>query len=206
MSGVKSSSVHPGYPGTGRVHARAGPRVAACTAERLRCTPAVSYDYRALCTPALHNSGSLASLWRWDRQFCDRTSATCPDLACTALRHSIGVHLSQCGTYRMDHQKFLVYGVGMFSGIITALFPLSVIKIRQMSSTDCSPGLAGARDTGRQILRQEGIRGLYRGYGTVLAGAIPVRRRPSAPNQSPSSQLPSNVQRLFSGAGHSGAS
>lgn len=128
-----------------------------------------------------------------------------PDLACTLLRHSIGAQLSQCGTYRMDHQKFLVYGVGMFSGIITALFPLSVIKIRQMSSTDCSPGLAGARDTGRQILRQEGIRGLYRGYGTVLAGAIPVRRRPSAPNQLPSSQLPSNVQRLFSGAGHSGA-
>jgi solute carrier family 25 protein 44 len=81
----------------------------------------------------------------------------------------------------MDHGKFLVYGVGMFSGIITALFPLSVIKIRQMSSTDFNPGISGARDTARQILKQEGSRGLYRGYGTVLAGAIPVR--PPCPHQ-----------------------
>ena len=33
----------------------------------------------------------------------------------------------------------------------------------------------GVRETARSILAQDGIRGLYRGFGTVMLGAVPAR-------------------------------
>ena len=69
----------------------------------------------------------------------------------------------------------LVYGVGMFSGMITLLFPLSVVKTQQMANPDVAPGFSGARDIARRLWRTEGLKGFYRGYSTILTGAIPVR-------------------------------
>ena len=45
---------------------------------------------------------------------------------------------------RLDKQKFFVVGIGLFSGVTTCLFPLTVIKTRQMASHDVSPGMSGA--------------------------------------------------------------
>ena len=33
----------------------------------------------------------------------------------------------------------------------------------------------GVRETARSILAQDGVRGLYRGFGTVMLGAVPAR-------------------------------
>lgn len=67
-----------------------------------------------------------------------------------------------------------MYGVGLFTGITTALFPLSVIKTRQMASPTTTPGFSGAMQTAAKIYSSDGFRGFYRGFGTVVAGAIPV--------------------------------
>ena len=76
---------------------------------------------------------------------------------------------------RLDQRKVITYGVGVFSGITTALFPLSVIKTQQMANPHANPGFSGAMHTARVILDTEGVRGFFRGFGTVVAGAIPVR-------------------------------
>lgn len=47
----------------------------------------------------------------------------------------------------------------MFSGVTTALYPLSVIKTRQMAAhRDIAAGLAGTKQIARQIWAQEGVR------------------------------------------------
>lgn len=60
---------------------------------------------------------------------------------------------------RLDKKKFFVVGVGLFSGVTTALYPLSVIKTRQMAAhKDVAAGLAGTKQVAKQIWRQEGVR------------------------------------------------
>jgi hypothetical protein len=77
---------------------------------------------------------------------------------------------------RLDKTKFFVVGIGLFSGVTTALFPLSVIKTRQMAAHSQVPaGIAGSRYIARQIWKDEGIRGFYRGFGTVVFGTMPAR-------------------------------
>eukprot|EP00775_Hariotina_reticulata_P006117 gene6117-6356_t len=77
---------------------------------------------------------------------------------------------------RLDKTKFFVVGIGLFSGVTTALFPLSVIKTRQMAAHSHVPaGIAGSRYIARHIWKDEGIRGFYRGFGTVVFGTIPAR-------------------------------
>eukprot|EP00249_Psilotum_nudum_P012552 c23849_g1_i1 orf=317-1294(+) len=75
---------------------------------------------------------------------------------------------------RLDKTKFYVMGAGIFSAVSTLLYPISVVKTRmQIATKDCvhmtGPTLA------KNILREDGIRGLYRGFFTVIVGAIPSR-------------------------------
>lgn len=63
----------------------------------------------------------------------------------------------------------------MFSLITGALFPLTVVKTRMMALDGAPSGLSGAVATAREVVRADGVRGLYRGFGTVLFGAIPAR-------------------------------
>ena len=102
-------------------------------------------------------------------------------------------------------------------GVTTCLFPLTVLKTRQMAIPGAPTGLwvrctclsvsqlcyvhqepafqscfdyiqkhtctrlppvfflQGAKETARAILKTDGISGLYRGFGTVVFGAIPSR-------------------------------
>lgn len=90
-----------------------------------------------------------------------------------AIGASTAVADLQC---RLDKQKFFFVGVGLFSGVTTTLFPLSVIKTRQMAANNSvAAGLSGTRHVARQIWQHEGVRGFYRGFGTVLVGTIPGR-------------------------------
>lgn len=55
-----------------------------------------------------------------------------------------------------------------------ALYPISVIKTRiQVSSKEIAQ--QSAFSTFKNILKVDGIPGLYRGFGTVITGAIPAR-------------------------------
>lgn len=55
-----------------------------------------------------------------------------------------------------------------------ALYPVSVVKTRlQVASKDAAERNAFA--VVRGLLRTDGVPGLYKGFGTVITGAIPAR-------------------------------
>ncbi|CAK9164442.1 unnamed protein product, partial [Ilex paraguariensis] len=63
---------------------------------------------------------------------------------------------------------------GIFTGVTVALYPISLVKTRlQVASKDAVE--RNVFSVIRGILRTDGIPGLYRGFGTVITGAIPVR-------------------------------
>ncbi|URD97662.1 Solute carrier family 25 member [Musa troglodytarum] len=75
---------------------------------------------------------------------------------------------------KLDKTKLYVVGAGIFSGVTVALYPLSVIKTRmQVASGDVVQ--RNAFSAFRNTLKVDGIPGLYRGFGTVITGAIPAR-------------------------------
>eukprot|EP00884_Botryococcus_braunii_P021323 jgi/Botrbrau1/7875/Bobra.9_2s0051.1 len=76
---------------------------------------------------------------------------------------------------RLDKQKFFFVGAALFSGLTTLLFPLSVIKTRQMALEGAPTGLRGAGIVAKQLVQSEGVLGLYRGFGMVILGIIPIR-------------------------------
>ncbi|GKV09918.1 hypothetical protein SLEP1_g21350 [Rubroshorea leprosula] len=71
----------------------------------------------------------------------------------------------------LDKSKFFILGAALFSGVSGALYPVVVVKTRQQvaqSQVSCIR-------TGISIVRHEGFRALYRGFGTSLIGTIPAR-------------------------------
>lgn len=75
---------------------------------------------------------------------------------------------------KLDKTKFYVVGAGIFTGLTVALYPISVVKTRlQVASKDAVE--KNAFSVIRGLLRTEGVPGLYRGFGTVITGAVPAR-------------------------------
>ncbi|XP_020583834.1 solute carrier family 25 member 44 [Phalaenopsis equestris] len=75
---------------------------------------------------------------------------------------------------KLDKTKLFVVGAGLFTGVTVALYPVSVIKTRiQVASKDTAH--KNALDVLKNIVKVDGIPGLYRGFGTVITGAIPAR-------------------------------
>lgn len=65
-------------------------------------------------------------------------------------------------------------GAGIFTGITVALYPISVVKTRlQVGSHDALE--KNAMSVIKGLLKTDGIPGLYKGFGTVVTGAIPTR-------------------------------
>lgn len=75
---------------------------------------------------------------------------------------------------KLDKSKFYVVGAGIFTGLTVALYPISVIKTRMQVATNTA-AKDNAFSVVRGILRNDGVPGLYRGFGTVITGAIPAR-------------------------------
>ena len=70
--------------------------------------------------------------------------------------------------------KFNIYGVGLFTAVSATLYPISLLKTRMQVATGervhtNSLGLL------KNIVKNDGIRGLYRGFGTTATGSIPGR-------------------------------
>lgn len=77
---------------------------------------------------------------------------------------------------KLDKRKFFVNGAIIFTGLTGCLFPLTVIKTRMMALDDANyRGFKGVYITGRDAIRADGYRGLYKGFGTVVGGLIPGR-------------------------------
>lgn len=75
---------------------------------------------------------------------------------------------------KLDKTKFYVVGAGLFTGVTVALYPVSVVKTRmQVASMDVAERNAFSVIKG--ILKTDGVPGLYRGFGTVITGAVPAR-------------------------------
>lgn len=76
--------------------------------------------------------------------------------------------------FRLDKKRFYYVGAGLFTGVTVALYPVSVIKTRlQVASKDIAERSAFSVVKG--ILKNDGVPGLYRGFGTVITGAVPAR-------------------------------
>ncbi|CAF1697530.1 unnamed protein product [Brassica napus] len=74
----------------------------------------------------------------------------------------------------LDKRRFYVNGAGLFTGVTVALYPVSVVKTRlQVASKDIAEKSAFSVIKG--ILKNDGVPGLYRGFGTVITGAVPAR-------------------------------
>lgn len=89
-----------------------------------------------------------------------------------AQEHRSSQH--EIGWDRLNKTKFYVVGAGLFSGVSTFLYPISVVKTRMQVATRGQTNVSGPA-VFKGILRQDGIRGLYRGFGTVIVGTIPSR-------------------------------
>lgn len=71
----------------------------------------------------------------------------------------------------LDKSRFFILGAALFSGVSGTLYPVLVIKTRQQVGS--SP--LSSFKLGSNIVRQEGVGGLYRGFATSLLGTIPAR-------------------------------
>lgn len=71
----------------------------------------------------------------------------------------------------LDKSRFFFLGAALFSGVSATLYPVVVLKTRQQvaqSQVSCIK-------TAFSVIRNEGFRALYRGFGTSLLGTIPAR-------------------------------
>ncbi|CAL4929345.1 unnamed protein product [Urochloa decumbens] len=71
----------------------------------------------------------------------------------------------------LDKSRFFVLGAALFSGVSAALYPAVVVK----THLQVAPPPAAATATAAAILRRDGLRGFYRGFGASLAGTVPAR-------------------------------
>ncbi|CAI8591940.1 unnamed protein product [Vicia faba] len=88
------------------------------------------------------------------------------------MAHSFGQ--AEINWDKLDKTKFYVVGAGLFTGVTVALYPVSVVKTRLQVATKGAVE-KNAFSVAKGLLKTDGIPGLYKGFGTVITGAIPAR-------------------------------
>ncbi|TKY74875.1 Solute carrier family 25 member 44 [Spatholobus suberectus] len=73
--------------------------------------------------------------------------------------------------HMLDKSKFFFLGAALFSGVSFALYPMVVLKTRQQVSS----ARISCLNMSCAIMRYEGFRGFYKGFGTSLMGTVPAR-------------------------------
>ncbi|KAL1344852.1 hypothetical protein HN51_018668 [Arachis hypogaea] len=82
------------------------------------------------------------------------------------------IHLpAEIDWHMLDKSKFFFLGAALFSGVSAALYPMVVLKTRQQVSS----AKYSCLNMSCAIMRYEGFRGFYKGFGTSLMGTIPAR-------------------------------
>ncbi|GAB9463544.1 hypothetical protein Gpo141_00000999 [Globisporangium polare] len=69
----------------------------------------------------------------------------------------------------LDKRKYFVLMPTMFLGVRAAVYPSTLVKTRLQVQSKTSPLYSGVFDAFRKIARQEGVRGLYKGFGANTA-------------------------------------
>ncbi|CAI9109870.1 OLC1v1009794C4 [Oldenlandia corymbosa var. corymbosa] len=91
-----------------------------------------------------------------------------------AQSHRASLGQTEINWDKLDKSKFYVVGAGIFTGLTVGLYPISVVKTRMQVATKDTLE-KDVFSVIRGILRTDGVPGLYRGFGTVITGAIPAR-------------------------------
>ncbi|CAL0319089.1 unnamed protein product [Lupinus luteus] len=90
----------------------------------------------------------------------------------SASSSSSEIHMpAEIDWHMLDKSKFFFLGAALFSGVSAALYPMVVLKTRQQ----CSSAQYSCLNMSCAIMRYEGFRGFYKGFGTSLMGTIPAR-------------------------------
>ncbi|CAD6209806.1 unnamed protein product [Miscanthus lutarioriparius] len=92
----------------------------------------------------------------------------------------------------LDKSRFFVLGAALFSGVSAALYPAVVVK----THLQVAPPPQAATATAAAILRRDGLRGFYRGFGASLAGTVPARALYMAALEATKSSVGSATVRL----------
>lgn len=72
----------------------------------------------------------------------------------------------------LDKRKYFVLGPTMFLAVRAAVYPSNLVKTRLQVQSKANPLYAGTFDAFRKIARQEGMRGLYKGFGASTANVL----------------------------------
>lgn len=72
----------------------------------------------------------------------------------------------------IDKVRYYILGPVMFLGVRAAVYPSSLVKTRLQVQSKARPVYSGTFDAFRKILRQEGPRGLYKGFGASTANVL----------------------------------
>jgi solute carrier family 25 protein 44 len=93
----------------------------------------------------------------------------------------------------LDKSRFFLLGAALFSGVSAALYPAVVLKTHLQVAP---PPQAAASAAAAAILRRDGPRGFYRGFGASLAGTVPARALYMAALEATKSSVGSAAVRL----------
>lgn len=74
----------------------------------------------------------------------------------------------------IDKVKFNTYGAVLFTLNSAALYPISVVKTRVQVASKNAVHTTSSK-VFRSIIRDDGVRGLYRGFATAATGSVPGR-------------------------------
>lgn len=72
----------------------------------------------------------------------------------------------------IDKVRYYILGPAAFLGVRAAVYPSSLVKTRLQVQSRHRPVYRGTFDAFRQILRSEGPRGLYKGFGASTANVL----------------------------------
>ncbi|RZB71007.1 Solute carrier family 25 member 44 isoform A, partial [Glycine soja] len=131
---------------------------------------------RILFLPYINTKGSFLSFFSFVSFFLPSFffASLLFDIRNLQLQAIHAMASSEINWDRLDKKKFFVVGAGLFTGVTVALYPVSVVKTRlQVASKDTLERSVFSVVKG--LLKTDGIPGLYKGFGTVITGAIPTR-------------------------------
>lgn len=73
--------------------------------------------------------------------------------------------IEQISWDELDKVRYYILGPTVFLGVRAAVYPSNLVKTRLQVQSRTNPLYAGTFDAFRKILRHEGARGLYKGFG-----------------------------------------
>ncbi|KAK8630020.1 hypothetical protein V6N13_078832 [Hibiscus sabdariffa] len=102
----------------------------------------------------------------------DRLKVAKMDLSADEEESAQEIHIPADINWEMlDKSKFFFLGAALFSGVSATLYPVVLVKTRQQVAQSQVSGIR----TAFSIVKHDGFRALYRGFGTSLMGTIPAR-------------------------------